>query len=133
MSGGAYEYTAAYVNNGSSVFTGTTASSLAGGALRKKQVYPATATDGSSDSATGNYELNSGIYGDAVYETSIGGDNSGGSWNGDDAYMGSQNFPCFLRGSWYLKKDTAGSFFFMCDHGSAYGVAGFRPVLCVER
>ncbi len=69
MSGGAYEYTAAYVNNGNSNL-GTYGSTLVNAAGKYKDVY----SKGSNDDREPNYQMSTpdrGHYGDAVWETSI--------------------------------------------------------------
>ena len=65
MSGGAYEYVAAYLNNGNSNLK-KYGQGLVNGDAKTKNVY----SKGSSDSQVNNYSVNSGKYGDAIYETS---------------------------------------------------------------
>ena len=66
MSGGSYEYVAAYVNNtytqlGGSRYSTTYGKALIDGASYTKNVYSV----GNSDSNTNNYTANSNKYGDA--------------------------------------------------------------------
>ena len=122
MSGGAWEYVAAYVNNGTSY-----GQSLVNGAAKTKNVY----SKGSSDSQSSNYSANAGKYGDAVYETSGNGNSGNGSWYGDYS-----NFPCtdslfFSRGGGYHNSTGAGVFFFTYDDGNGLTSNSFRPVLVV--
>ena len=68
MSGGAWEYTAAYVNNGSTRLT-SYGSSLVNGANKYKDVYSPAAREGQVENYSVSTPAN-GHYGDAVYETS---------------------------------------------------------------
>ena len=124
MSGGAWEYVAAYVNNGNSNLTNY-GSSLVNGDAKTKNVY----SKGSSDSRDNNYSANSGKYGDAVYETSANGNSSSSSWYGDCSYFPSTDWPFFYRGGYYSYGADAGVFYFDYDNGSSYGSVSFRPVL----
>ena len=92
MSGGAWEYVAAYVNNGDGNLT-KYGSSLVNGEPKTKNVYG----KGNSDTPTKNYSANSGVYGDAVYETSTNGEEST-SWYDDDSYFPDTSVPFILRG-----------------------------------
>ena len=124
MSGGAWEYVAAYVNNGNSNLTNY-GSSLVNGDAKTKNVY----SKGSSDSRDNNYSANSGKYGDAVYETSANGNSSSSSWYGDYSYFPGTSFPFFLRGGNYNNGTNAGVFYFAYHNGSSYSGYSFRPVL----
>ena len=122
MSGGAWEYVAAYVNNGNSNLT-SYGSSLVNGDAKTKNVY----SKGSSDSRDNNYSANSGKYGDAVYETSASGSSS--SWYGDYSYFPYTSNPFFERGGYYDDGTIAGVFFFGNISGDSYSNGSFRPVL----
>ena len=124
MSGGAWEYVAAYVNNGNSNLT-SYGSSLVNGDAKTKNVY----SKGSSDSRDNNYSANSGKYGDAVYETSANGNSSNGSWYGDYSYFPSAYWPFFYRGGYYSNGTSAGVFYFNYNDGDSGGSISFRPVL----
>ena len=124
MSGGAWEYVAAYVNNGNSSLT-SYGSSLVNGEAKTKNVY----SKGSSDSRDNNYSANSGKYGDAVYETSANGNSSNGSWYGDYSYFPSTGNPFFVRGGVYNIGTYAGVFYFDNNGGSSSSNGSFRPVL----
>ena len=124
MSGGAWEYVAAYVNNGNSNLTNY-GSSLVNGDAKTKNVY----SKGSSDSRDNNYSANSGKYGDAVYETSANGNSSNGSWYGDYSYFPYTSGPFFLRGGGYSFGAGAGVFCFYYNNGNSNGSPSFRPVL----
>ena len=124
MSGGAWEYVAAYVNNGNSNLTNY-GSSLVNGDAKTKNVY----SKGSSDSRDNNYSANSGKYGDAVYETSANGNSSSSSWYGDYSYFPSTDWPFFYRGGGYGNGTYAGVFCFDSSDGNSNGSISFRPVL----
>ena len=123
MSGGAYEYVAAYVNNGNSSLSN--GESLVNGDAKTKNVY----SKGSSDSRDNNYSANSGKYGDAVYETSANGNSSSSSWYGDCSYFPSTSVPFFDRGGGYGDGTLAGVFYFSNYNGGSSGSVSFRPVL----
>ena len=124
MSGGAWEYVAAYVNNGNSNLTNY-GSSLVNGDAKTKNVY----NKASSDNNTNNYNANSGKYGDAVYETSANGNSSSSSWYGDCSYFPNSDWPFFYRGGGYSDGTGAGVFYFNNSDGNSYGSISFRPVL----
>ena len=126
MSGGAYEYTAAYVNNGNESLT-SYSSSLVNGAEYTKDVY----TKGSADGNQTNYNENSRKYGDAVYETSNYYSSSNGSWYGDYSSFPDSTIPFFIRGGYYINSSIAGLFCFSYNNGIAHRDYGFRPVLVV--
>ena len=124
MSGGAWEYVAAYVNNGNSNLTNY-GSSLVNGDAKTKNVY----SKGSSDSRDNNYSANSGKYGDAVYETSANGNSSSSSWYGDYSNFPYASGPFFVRGGVYNGGTSAGVFGFSGSNGSGGSDDSFRPVL----
>ena len=124
MSGGAWEYVAAYVNNGNSNLTNY-GSSLVNGDAKTKNVY----NKASSDNNTNNYNANSGKYGDAVYETSANGNSSSSSWYGDYSYFPYTSNPFFKRGGNYNNGTLAGVFCFFYYNGNSYSSNSFRPVL----
>ena len=124
MSGGAWEYVAAYVNNGNSNLTNY-GSSLVNGDAKTKNVY----SKGSSDSRDNNYSANSGKYGDAVYETSANGNSSSSSWYGDYSYFPYTSYPFFIRGGGCNDGTYAGVFYFYNYSGVSYSSYSFRPVL----
>ena len=124
MSGGAWEYVAAYVNNGNSSLTSYGNSLYTSTDSKTKNVY----AKGSSDNNSSNYSANAGVYGDAVYETSANGNSSNGSWYGDYSYFPYSSSPFFARGGSYNDGSIAGVFFF--GSGSGNGSSdSFRPVL----
>ncbi|MNT32657.1 hypothetical protein D3C72_1685510 [compost metagenome] len=122
MSGCAWEYTAAYVNNGNGNL-GTYGGSLIGADVKYKDVYTS-----SGDTQAGNYAANSGKKGEAVYETSST-INGSYSWYADYSYMPYSTGPFFMRGGSYYVTTSAGAFAFDDSSGNAYSTVGFRPVL----
>ena len=128
MSGGAYEYVAAYVNNGNSNLT-TYGSTLVNAAGKYKDVY----SKGSSDDRDSNYAVstpNNKHYGDAVWETSNSGSSSG-SWYSDYSYFPHSSVPFFHRGGGRVSTSSAGVFYFSHHGGINYGSYGFRVVVPV--
>ena len=121
MSGGTYEYVAAYVNNGNGSL-GSTGSNLVNGAAKTKDVYST-----SRDSQSNNYNAAASVYGDAVYETSSSYRGSN-SWYSDRSYFPYSDGPFFVRGDYCYSTTTAGLFSFFFDAGSSSS-KGFRPVL----
>ena len=129
MSGGSWEYVAAYVNNGNDNLT-IYGSSLVNGDAKTKNVY----TMGSGDTRQANYNANASKYGDAAYETSSGtynasGDSDSQSWYADYSYFPYSGWPFFYRGGFYGDATGAGVFFFYYDSGSWSSAVSFRPVL----
>ena len=124
MSGGAWEYVAAYVNNGNTNLTKYGASLVNSSDARTKNVY----TKASSDSYENNYQQNKGVYGDAVYETSTSG-NGTTSWYSDYSYFPNASSPFFQRGGGYANGSSAGVFYFNFDNGYGSSDYSFRPVL----
>ena len=124
MSGGAWEYVAAYVNNGNTNLTKYGASLVNSSDARTKNVY----TKASSDSYENNYQQNKGVYGDAVYETSTSG-NGTTSWYSDYSRFPNADWPFFLRGGGYSLGSDAGVFYFGFNDGGGYSNRSFRPVL----
>ena len=133
MSGGAYERVAAYVNN--SYIQDTESESYEyGEALIKgesytKEVYAVGATNRSAD----NYAANQEKYGDAIYETSSGGDVLNRSWHQDTSTFPYTTSMFFNRGG-FRNSNTgeAGAFHFSFSSGDANNyLSGFRPVLAI--
>ena len=124
MSGGAWEYVAAYVDNGNANLTKYGASLVNSSDARTKNVY----TKASSDSYENNYQQNKGVYGDAVYETSTSGSGTT-SWYSDYSIFPYASFPFFVRGGSYNIGSNAGVFSFDNLTGNSGGYYSFRPVL----
>ena len=125
MSGGAWEYVAAYVNNGNSSLTSYGNSLYTSTDSKTKNVY----AKGSSDNNSSNYSANAGVYGDTVYETSANGNTINGSWYGDYSNFPDTSFPFFIRGGFYSDGSGAGVFYFDRDTGNAPSSVSFCPVL----
>ena len=123
MSGGAWEYVAAYVDNGNGNLT-SNGKSLVNGDPKTKNVY----TKASTDSYENNYQQNKGVYGDAVYETSTSGSGAT-SWYGDSSYFPGASNPFFIRGGYYSNGSNAGVFCFDNSNGHGDSAYSFRPVL----
>ena len=129
MSGGAYEYVAAYVNNGDSNLTNY-GQSLINGESKMKNVY----SKGNTDDNTNNYKANAGVYGDAIYETSVNSNSSISSWHMDYAGFPYTSYPFFQRGGTAISGSptNAGVFYFAADGGyNGNKDSSFRPVLMV--
>ena len=123
MSGGAWEYVAAYVanNNGSLTSNGA---SLVNGADYTKDMYTSN-----GDTQQGNYNANLSKYGDAVYETSNHYSSGNGSWYSDYSYFPCSTTPFFVCGGCYSNTSGAGLFCFSNVDGGVSNGYGFRPVL----
>ena len=144
MSGGAWEYVAAYVNNGHGNLTNASnGKALTEGAAKYKNVYYSTTTSGASTQAadyaytnpnyTGTYPSGySKKYGDAVWETSQNGTNTSPyAWYSDYSYFPYSNYPFFIRGGNYSDTSSAGVFCFIFSSGGVSGGSGFRVVVPV--
>ena len=132
LSGGVWERTAAYVNNGNGNLTKFGASVVANGGTSTKYatVYPWKDPQNSNiDIASqDNYDLNDYIFGDAVRETSTSGTDTN-SWNDDYSYFPGLHNPFFSRGGYYWSASGAGLFAFSRSGGNSNFSSGFRPVL----
>jgi hypothetical protein len=125
MSGGAWEYVSAYINNANgNLGQGST---ITGAAAQYKDIYTVGGTD---DSAT-NYSLTINFKGDAVYETSNAGTGCT-SWFGDYSNIPYTSNPWFIRGGYFNSSVTAGIFHLVNYLGGADSHIGFRPVLAVN-
>ena len=126
MSGGTWERTAAYVDNGHNNLQ-TYGRSVVEGVSKYKDVYE----KGESDVLELNYERASRKYGDAVYETSNEYLNSNISWYSDYAHFVNTSNPFFGRGGGYYHTTNAGIFFFSSSVGAASTNDGFRVTISV--
>ena len=135
MSGGAYEYTANYVNyrsNSSNLSTngGTLVGDLYGAdtteqstSTKYKMVYEASGTN-----QYNSYKLAAGKKGDGVYETSNRYNSSYGSWFGAYSAFPDTSYPFFVRGG-SCNNSNAGRFYFYNFNGGNYNTYSFRVVL----
>ena len=137
MSGGAWERTAAIVNNGNenlNIYGKAIMNALNNGKSSEYvTVYPKGETSGQSidDASKSNYTANTKIYGDAIRETSTTGVGQT-SWYSDYSYFVGAYGPFFIRGGGYWDRGEAGLFSFGCNVGdSSYGT-GFRSVLVAQ-
>jgi hypothetical protein len=126
MSGGSWEYTAAYVNNGHNNLTAY-GNSIINTDSKYKDVY----TMGSTDTNTNNYALTINHKGDAIYETSINGNDSALAWYSDNTYMTRTDQPWFKRGGSCYNSTGTGTFYFNRHDGNVYSGNGFRGVVLV--
>jgi hypothetical protein len=127
MSGGAWEYTAAYVDNnhGNLMAYG---SSILNANIKYKDIYPITIDD-----EVNNYNNAINKKGDAVYETSGPADYPTSWFEGDLSNMPYSNIPYFICGGQRASSWDAGVFAFFHSTGSSVdGWTGFRPVLLVN-
>lgn len=124
MAGGAWEYTASYVDIGSTALNKNGAS-LAVSDNKYKDTYI-------------NYSQSENKSGDAIWETSTSGSSSSNtSWHSDWSIMPDLSYPFFIRGG---GNDTdgikAGTFAFSKSSGENSVVTdkniGFRPVILVD-
>ena len=122
MSGGVWEYAAAYVNNGNSNLI-TYGKDLVNANAIYKDVYYVGSTSDNQDS---NYSTNYTKKGDAVYETSAY-INGMGSWYSSRSYMPYSDYPFFIRGD-NGSDNQADMFSFYFNSGIA---SGFRPSIAV--
>ena len=146
MSGGAWEYVAAYVNNGHIYLTNASnGKALTEGAAKYKNVYYSTISNGATTDSraadyaytnpnyTGTYPSGySKKYGDAVWETSQNGTGTSPyAWYSDYSRFPSSSVPFFIRGGGCGNPSVAGVFFFSRNSGSADSGHGFRVVVPV--
>ena len=124
MSGGSWEYVAAYVNNGNTNLTWYGASLVNSSDARTKNVY----TTASTDNAANNYDQNKEVYGDAVFESSAAGARAS-AWDGDWSCFTYTTVPFFVRGGSYELGSQAGLFCFNACNGGYGHEFSFRPVL----
>jgi len=137
MSGGAWERTAAIVNNGNenlNIYGKAIMNALNNGkSTEYVTVYPKGETSGQSldDASKSNYIANTKIYGDAIRETSTTGLGQT-SWYSDYSYFVGAYSPFFGRGGSYWSTSGAGLFSFGRHGGSSYYHNGFRSVLVAQ-
>ena len=132
MSGGSWEYVAAYLDNGNTNLTTYGNSLYTSTGTKTKNVYIV----GSEDTKLVNYNANASKYGDAIYEISNATYNdsvieSNQSWYNDWSEFLYSNWTFFNRGGGYSYTSSAGVFFFGFNDGNAYNARSFRPVLVV--
>ena len=139
MSGGAWERTAAIVNNGNDSGNLNTYGKAIMNALNNGKsseyvtVYPTGESKGQSldDASKFNYAANTKIYGDAIRETSTAGLGQT-SWYSDYSYFVGAYVPFFGRGGSYWTTSGAGLFCFYRYGGDSNYTYGFRSVLVAQ-
>ena len=137
MSGGAWERTAAIVNNGNenlNIYGKAIMNALNNGkSTEYVTVYPKGETSGQSldDASKSNYIANTKIYGDAIRETSSAGLGQT-SWYSDYSYFVGAVSPFFTRGGIYWNTSGAGLFYFGRGDGGSDCGSGFRSVLVAQ-
>ena len=137
MSGGAWERTAAIVNNGNenlNIYGKAIMNALNNGkSTEYVTVYPKGETSGQSldDASNSNYAVNTKIYGDAIRETSTAGLGQT-SWYSDYSIFVGAYGPFFNRGGGYLNTSGAGLFYFSRADGNSNYNDGFRSVLVAQ-
>ncbi len=137
--GGAWEYTASYIENGYVKESGTEGAIssnnrynygdvLIKGANKTKYSYVVAGTD----NATNNYGVNKDKYGDAIYEVSSNSiSNWDDAWNAEFSQFPSTDTPFMIRGGAYGSGTLAGIYAFQSNNGMPSTDCGFRPVLVV--
>ncbi len=129
MSGGSWEFVAAYLNNGNTNARLTTFKSIS---EHEKQIYigdGAATTEGRIE----NLEANSALYGDAVYETCSDDAVTGRkAWNTDYTYYIDTTNMFLRRGGSTSTTDYSGTNAFYYATGASSANIGFRPALVVE-
>lgn len=137
LSGGAFEYVAAYLDNSYVKASGTTGAAT----TNNRYTYVQTLVDSSNnktkdiyavsesgDTYSNNYTENQSKYGDAIWETSKSGTGYT-SWNYDYSYFPYTYNPAIKRGGSYGSSSYAGLFYFYYLSGNTSSDTGFRPVL----
>jgi hypothetical protein len=124
MSGGAWEYTLDYVDNGDA--------NLSNGSviLSANSKYKTIYSKATTDSDINNYALAISKKGIVAYETSTTGTDST-SWNGDYSFMLRTDKPWFIRGGSYDCTSGAGVFTFNAYYGGANSNFSFRASILV--
>ena len=136
LSGGAWEYMSAYINNdyvGLEQNGGSGEDDLFGSMNSKyKTVYNHDLSDNGDDYnavySNNNYSLTSGVRGDAIFEISNSGFGAEG-WNTNSAYFPQSDIPFFIRGGDYHGGASTGIFSFNGYSGNSNAGESFRVVL----
>ena len=139
ISGGAWERTAAIVNNGNGSGNLNTYGKAIMNALNNGKsseyvtVYPNGETSGQSidDASKSNYAANTKIYGDAIRETSTAGLGQT-SWYSDHSCFVGAYAPFFARCGSCWSTNGAGLFYFNRNDGNSHYYSGFRSVLVAQ-
>ena len=127
LSGGASEYMADYLANGTTSVVTYFKENVSN---KYKTEYKGNGETNSTEDRTANYNANSNRYGDALWETSNGA-NGQYSWNQDYSCFLDLSLPAFLRGGNFRNGERGGVFNFEIASGNTVVDYGFRPVLGV--
>ncbi len=136
LSGGVWERTAAYINNGNGNLEKYGESLIVNGDISTKYVtvypYDSEKDTGSYEdyveSERVNYLVNTKIFGDAIRETSTNGIESS-SWNKEFSYFYGGHVVFSMKGGSCFGNSSSGFFAFHRAEGQGYYTHGFRPVL----
>ena len=131
LSGGGWERTAGYINNGHDNLTNYGKQLINEGEIGKSNKYKIVyAYNTSGDNSGNNYNMeeNKKRAGEAIWETSQSGSGST-SWNGDYSVFPLTSFPFSGRGGNYSLGTNAGSFFFSRTDGNGNAGSSFRVAL----
>jgi type IV pilus assembly protein PilA len=126
LSGGSWEYTSAYIDNGH--ISLSNGSNIISADSKYKDVYLVASTD----SDVNNYTLAISHKGDAIYETSSTASGTT-SWYGNSSIMPVTNYAWFRHGGSYKSLAGAGSFNFISIDGAVNSSIGFRPIILVSK
>ncbi len=122
LSGGCWEYVAAFDNASNALSYGNTFASINGQSTKYKTAY----TNG-TDTNSGEKIYEIGKTGDATKEVYLG--SSSRNWNDDYSYILYSSAPFFTRGSGYDGGSGAGVFYSGAHSGEGYAGHSFRIVL----
>ena len=125
MAGGAWEYMASFLEDGTTSWAINFKNNIA---EKYRTMYAGDGATTVDSDKTINYEANSQIYGDAVWETSANGVPQNQAWNGDFT-----NFPCLAspfihRGNYFELGSWIGVFAFSYWTGNVFIYSSFRPI-----
>lgn len=129
MSGGLFEFTAAYLNYKSDTFTLPTLESSS--IYSAKSKYKDTYTFDTYDRQSYSFELASKRYGDALYEVGTTGTGTS-NWYNDYIVYPYSSGPFFTKGGNFSMNSVAGIYNTFYSDGTPTDSYGFRPVLVVD-
>lgn len=129
MSGGLFEFTAAYVNYKSDTFVLPTLESSS--IYSAKSKYKDTYTFDTYDRQSYSFELASKKYGDALYEVGTTGTGTS-NWYNDYIVYPYSSGPFFTKGGNFSMNSVAGIYNTFYSDGTPTDSYGFRPVLVVD-
>ena len=127
MSGGSYEYVAAYVNNTSNNIQVNGEELISNKNAKYVDVY----TVANPETQTGNYDKSKSLYADAIYETSSSESNKS-AWNAEYSSFPYSDYPFFVRSGGYDNGQVTGLFYFGRYKGIGEGHRSSRPVLSLD-